>query len=958
MLEAYFDTFFMKCGAECALCPDYFIAQAYYNQFFTGTKMHVESYGIQPSNDYLYQRGNYKDGKYRQYYTGVYASSRTKGSDIYICGLGDSLPIASTNDSKQHVFRALAGDASTAYKFRQFFHDVPDGYKGGDNWYTNDSIFGDDDDYNTSPFVRGAYGPFLGLATDDDKFPFNIGTLLTLFIPGYKSDDATVKDYMDIRISDSSQYYPISDRIETDMVPDNMECFRGDCFTCTFTERLNRNFQDPSAPTNDTIVQNNNWNSNYNPSGTDADTNLAKINLGDVNAVKLGSWITFKCYSNRNISIRSNDNSHASEKALTGLPRSFYPLSKPSTAGASKIPESQSMNDGFNSTTGEKFYFTLPDVQYTQSTYRNRIYYSEVSQQNAFRNGYRVIESGHYRDYNPEYGQITRLMAIGTKMLVVFEHATGLADINRDQLAGDGTDVYLESKKVLPEKLTILSDMYGSQWPDSIVKTPYYIYGMDTTTKKIWRTDGENALQVVSDFVIGEFLNKNIDLSEKDSSPYLGIRNVATCYNANKQDVLFTFYNSNDIYDAMNGTGDTSILTKSLITTPYKVWNISYNEIAKCFQTFYSWIPSYTANIDNLFFSFDGYLSRHLVLGESKNDVRSYTTWNGTDPQTGQTVTVNRTILNWDNDNEFTGYIWKSGLGGNSTDVLQKPKSCNWYGRQHPFEFEFVVRDDASVSKEFRNMQIISNKTQPESFHFTIEGEDYTFSSDKINMYYRQEATKNMFSNLGSIISYDTDYTKIPYLYGLSRNSVSTIFPLYYARQYDTLKTYSVGNEMLNYTGDDKHDKLRDYQNLSGSDISVNYKTGQFNINTHIKCVPINSTVMVGGKEMPAGRLRGNSRYDHDRWNMQIPSITYMQKNETWTDIPPIVIDMVPNDVLAFNVTNELLPNIYNIGDVSPDKWTYRKETKIRDKTIRIRIRYDGTQFATISAVKTIYSEN
>ena len=44
-------------------------------------------------------------------------------------------------------------------------------------------------------------------------------------------------------------------------------------------------------------------------------------------------------------------------------------------------------------------------------------------------------------------------MAIGTKMLVVFEHATGLADINRDQLAGDGTDVYLESKKVLPEKL-------------------------------------------------------------------------------------------------------------------------------------------------------------------------------------------------------------------------------------------------------------------------------------------------------------------------------------------------------------------------------------------------------------------------------------------------------------------------------------------------------------------------
>ena len=378
-LEFDYNAYFKSCGAECALCPDYFINQPYYNQFFTGTKLYVERSCIQPEHDYLFQDGNYKNGKFRQYYTGVYRAYSVFGKEIYITGVGDAVPIASTNDINEHVFRALAGNENVAYKFRQFFHDVPDGYKGGDNWYSNDSIFGDDDDYNTSPFVRGAYGPYLGLSTDEDAFPFDLGDLLTIFVPGYGSSPEDIKDYFDIRISDSSQYYPISDRKEIASVNNQEECFRGDCFTVTFTERLNRNFQDPTTPTNDIIIQNNNWQNNYSPTGDDADAKLAKINLGDVNAVKLGSWLTFKCYSNYNISIRSNDDSHAEEKALTGLSRSFYPLAKPSTAGANKIPESQSMNDGFNATVGQKYYFAIPDVQYVKNTYRNRVYYSDIS---------------------------------------------------------------------------------------------------------------------------------------------------------------------------------------------------------------------------------------------------------------------------------------------------------------------------------------------------------------------------------------------------------------------------------------------------------------------------------------------------------------------------------------------------------------------------------------------------
>jgi hypothetical protein len=37
----------------------------------------------------------------------------------------------------------------------------------------------------------------------------------------------------------------------------------------------------------------------------------------------------------------------------------------------------------------------------------------------------------------------------------------------------------------------MISDMYGSQWADSIVKSPKgFIYGVDTVAKKIWKTNG------------------------------------------------------------------------------------------------------------------------------------------------------------------------------------------------------------------------------------------------------------------------------------------------------------------------------------------------------------------------------------------------------------------------------------------------------------------------------------
>jgi hypothetical protein len=150
----------------------------------------------------------------------------------------------------------------------------------------------------------------------------------------------------------------------------------------------------------------------------------------------------------------------------------------------------------------------------------------------------------------------------------VFEHGVALIPVNERAVAGEGAggNIYINTSNVLPENPKIISDMFGSQWPESILKVPgktgdsaQYVYGVDTIAKKIWRTDG-NTLTCISDFRVQEFLNKNITPGERELTPKIGIRNVKTVYNAFKRDVLFTFYDNTYGFEE-------------------KVWNLCWNEL-------------------------------------------------------------------------------------------------------------------------------------------------------------------------------------------------------------------------------------------------------------------------------------------------------------------------------------------------------------------------------------------
>jgi len=192
--------------------------------------------------------------------------------------------------------------------------------------------------------------------------------------------------------------------------------------------------------------------------------NFDKINLGDVNAVKLGMYITLYVRSTINLNIRSLDDSIPDEVGLVGHGRGFYPFFPMNNSGSYKIPEALCYNKGFERGLSEKIFFEVPDVPWIKNEFSNRISYSEKQVTDAFENGWRTFLETHYRDYPKTYGSITKLVELDGDLLCVFEHGVALIPVNERTVAGEGSggNVYINTANVLPENPKIISDMFGS----------------------------------------------------------------------------------------------------------------------------------------------------------------------------------------------------------------------------------------------------------------------------------------------------------------------------------------------------------------------------------------------------------------------------------------------------------------------------------------------------------------
>lgn len=438
-------------------------------------------------------------------------------------------------------------------------------------------------DENTDNVLRGVYCPIIGC----NKYlnPSRIFTVKN------KVDDAGWKQTL---LNNNNPYFAITNRfkLEDTTSATLISAYRGDCFTNTVTIRLNRNFIDPIFPANDDIVDPNTWADNYKGLNKMSDKEPDKIddgkgswtniNLGDINTVPLGLWITFKCLSNYNLGLRSLDYSDIGMIGKLGSPSSFYPLSGINARSGNKMPESQLLNEGYSVTLPRKSYNKWIPTPYENWNFENRIAFSNIASTKMFTNGFRVFQGLAYQDVDKQFGQIVKLFPYAQNLLCVFEHGLAIVPINEKALLStqEGLSIHLYGAGVLQEQVSVISPDYGSTWMESLIKTPDAYYGVDTSAKKIWKFNNTEGFQCISDFKIQSFLNENLNI-DWDDKFFMGATNVRTHYNNFKGDVIFTFYNENDAY------------------------SLCYNERMKMWVSRYTWMPLLSANIDNQFYSFD-----------------------------------------------------------------------------------------------------------------------------------------------------------------------------------------------------------------------------------------------------------------------------------------------------------------------------------------------------------------
>ena len=340
----------------------------------------------------------------------------------------------------------------------------------------------------------------------------------------------------------------------------------------------------------------------------------------------------------------------------------------------------------------------------------------------------------------------------------------------------------------------------------------------------------------------------------------------------------------------------------------------------------------------------------------------------------GQYESVVAIIPKW-NIQFLTSDFWKHGQAG-VIDITDDIFPTYWYGKQHPFEFECIVVNDPSVHKIFSNLELVANKAKPESFHYEIVGESYDFAKDKINMYFRQEAKKALWQYNGSDIIYNRDFLKIQ--------------PKQQARSADLPHTYYYRQDTINEIEDYYHtitlpnNSRYSYKHLSGSEI-VHYPNRQeYRIWQHSPAVSLDDLSQDDARSI----ISSNCKYLEDRWKITINPILVCYKNEgkVWKgegwnnpNRPPLTIrnSPIPNDALEVIKENNqeiMIPDVlwdlgYRYSDMDTTNWLHdntiygtnfgeaqnRKELDVKDKFMKVRIRYTGDELAIINYLNTIY---
>lgn len=604
-----------------------------------------------------------------------------------------------------------------------------------------------------------------------------------------------------------------------------------------------------------------------------------------------------------------------------------------------------------------------------------------------------------------------------TCLLGIFEHGIGVIPVNEKALLSTttGQSIHLYGADVLQSQIGLITPDFGSTWQESIIETPIAVYGVDTYAKKIWRVHkaGENAgsFETISDMKVQSFLNDQIELYERDKYPIIAIKNVKSHYNNFKGDVMFTFYNDakgvtwnlcynerldkwitryswtplyseninnifysldqdrakvlGHIYDNKNCTyglrtlpedSESSNLKTSYPFTirtelvGYKLTDYRQLRITKIETSFLNAIdddikvdtsdpnhPEYKGLLD--LFSYSGTTITSKGYSDFERFFKSETigathvpVYYNITVEAGMDVTddnrndINSTItdvigiINEYNiteklkDTYLRNGFYVHGRAGIFNELNYKDASFDnqilpskWYNRQEPFEFEFVVNGETGAHKIFDNLVIIANNVQPHEIEYEITGDVYKFN--KAGIYRSKEFGEDEFKreyNKPKVLKY-SDVRSLEGT-GLAKDDIKN--GKYYQTSQNFIKVPHIEND----------GRITEKDNCT---VEWDYVLNSYTLKSSQSCKNIEEW----------GRRLGNIHYKEDSWYVTIDPILYEEK-------------FAINGKEVQDDTYEALKKKY------PHK--YVKQVKIRDKFMKVRVKYTGEDIVIITALKTL----
>jgi len=188
-----------------------------------------------------------------------------------------------------------------------------------------------------------------------------------------------------------------------------------------------------------------------------------------------------------------------------------------------------------------------------------------------------------------------------------------------------------------------------------------------------------------------------------------------------------------------------------------KVWSLCWNELMQKFITFYSWLPSYSASIDNIYFSYDRNSSKWIsklsqsTYGSLVMNGNIYYDYNSDEDNEdilneeyipifdNNASTTSRFILLEDFDPSFDYYIVEYGNYIIDSEVNDVENSAHYYGRNHYFKASCLLNKHASgvsmlnpliVDDNFKRRLYLANRPTPEGeiyYDFELERDNFGF---------------------------------------------------------------------------------------------------------------------------------------------------------------------------------------------------------------------------------------